>query len=47
MTGHHDPVVKQTGAVKRGGVKMNEITIAEKTEETVLQKVLNSNKFKF
>ena len=35
MTGHHDPVVKQTGAVKRGGVKMNEITIAEKTEETV------------
>ena len=42
MTGHHDPVVKQTGAVKRGGVKMNEITIAEKTEETVLQKVLNS-----
>ena len=42
MTGHHDPVVKQTGAVKRGGVKMNEITIAEKTEETVLQKLLNS-----
>ena len=42
MRGHHDPVVKQTGAVNRGGVKMNEITIAEKTEETVLQKVLNS-----
>jgi len=42
MTGHHDPVVKQTGAVKRGGVKVSEIIITEKTEETVLQKVLNS-----
>ena len=42
MTRHYDPIVKQTGAVKRGGVKMNEIPSAEKTEETVLQKVLNS-----
>ena len=42
MTCHHDPVVKQTGAVKRGGVKVSEIIITEKTEETVLQKVLNS-----
>ena len=42
MTGHHDPVVKQTGAVKRGGVKMNEIIIEGKTtEETVLQKLLH------
>lgn len=41
MTGHHDPVVKQTGAVKRGGVKVSEIIITEKTEETVLQKLLH------
>ena len=39
MTCHHDPVVKQTGAVKRGGVKMKEIIIEGKTtEETVEDK---------
>ena len=30
------------GAVKRGGIKVSEITITEKTEETVLQKALHS-----
>ena len=30
------------GAVKRGGVEVSEITITEKTEETVLQKALHS-----
>ena len=41
MTRHYDPIVKQTGAVKRGGVKVSEIIITEKTEETVLQKLLH------